>query len=145
MEIRYAILGMAILLCACGGDKKKDSTNPDPGYVYGQEEEHEESDELIPEEKFELIKSTFERKANTVARCFPEAVTAGELDSEDRVKLNIGLVIQPDGSPSQLKVIGSSKRSQALESCVMKSVERWQFTTLPKPLEYSYGFVMQRF
>ena len=77
--------------------------------------------------------------------CFPEAVKTGELDSEDRVKLTIGLVIQPNGSASQLKVLGSSKRSKALEACVIKTVQRWEFTTLPKSVEYSYGFVMQRF
>jgi hypothetical protein len=136
---------MALLLCACGGSKKKSSTDSDPGYVYGQEDEHEDTDDLIHEEKFEQIKNTFERKASTVARCFPEAVKTGELDSEDRVKLTIGLVIQPNGSPSQLKVLGSSKRSAALESCVIKTVQRWEFTTLPKSIEYSYGFVMQRF
>ena len=141
----YASIGMALLLCACGGGKKKDSTQPDPGYVYGQEEEHEDTDELIPEEKFELIKNTFERKASSVARCFPEAVKAGELDSEDRVKLTIGLIIKTDGSPSALKVLGTSKRSATLESCVIKTVQRWEFTTLPSSLEYSYGFVMQRF
>ncbi len=141
----YASIGMALLLCACGGGKKKDSTSPDPGYVYGQEEQHEDSEELIPEEKFELIKNTFERKASSVARCFPEAVAAGELGSDDRVKVTLGLVIQPDGSPSQLKIIGASKRSASLEACVIKSVSRWEFTTLPRSLEYSYGFVMQRF
>ncbi len=141
----YASVGMAILLCACGGGKKKDSTSPDPGYVYGQQEEHEETEELIPEEKFEQIKNTFERKASTVARCFPEAVKTGELDSEDRVKVTIGLVIQPNGTASQLKILGSSKRSAALEACVIATVKRWDFVTLPKPLEYSYGFVMQRF
>lgn len=141
----YASIGMALLLCACGGGKKKSSTQPEPGYVYGQEEEHEDTDELIPEEKFEQIKNTFERKATSVARCFPEAVKTGELDSEDRVKLTIGLTILPNGSPSELKVLGSSKRSAALEACVIKSVQRWEFTTLPSPLEYSYGFVMQRF
>lgn len=141
----YASIGMALLLCACGGDKKKSSTSPDPGYVYGQEEEHEEGEELIPEEKFEQIKNTFERKASTVARCFPEAVKTGELDSDDRVKLNVGLIIQPNGAPSQLKVIGSSKRSKSLENCVIEAVERWEFVTLPRPLEYSYGFIMQRF
>jgi hypothetical protein len=141
----YASIGMALLLCACGGSKKKDSDGPDDGYVYGQEEEHEESEELIPAEKFDIIKATFERKASTVARCFPEAVTAGELGSEDRVKVTLGLVIQPDGSATQLRIVGASKRSKTLEACVIKSVSRWQFTTLPKSLEYSYAFVMQRF
>ena len=141
----YASIGMALLLCACGGSKKMDSDGPDDGYVYGQQEEHEETDELIPEEKFEQIKHTFERKASTVAPCFPEAVKAGELGSDDRVKVTVGLVIQKDGSATQLKIMGASKRSKTLESCVMKAVSRWEFTTLPKPLEYSHGFVMQRF
>ncbi len=142
----YVSIGLALLLCACGGGKKKGDTGPDnDGYVYGQQEEHDEGDDLIPEEKFELIKNTFERKASTVARCFPEAVKTGEVDSEDRIKLKIGMTIQPNGSASDLRINETSKRSAALESCVIKTVARWEFTTLPKPLEYSYSFVLQRF
>jgi len=109
------------------------------------EEPEDEDEDLIPEEKFEEIKSIFERKANSVARCFPIAVESGEVDKDERIQLSIGLVIQPDGSPSNLEVLGASKRSKALEECVMESIRRWEFTTLPRPLQYSYGFKLQRF
>ena len=141
-------MAMALVLGACGGGQKPQHTAADEineGDEFEEEMVAEEEEELIPEEKFEQIQNTFERKATSVARCFPEAVEAGELGSDDRVKLTLGLVIQPDGSPSELKVLASSKRSAALEACVIKSVARWEFTTLPRPLAYSYGFVLQRF
>ena len=133
----------AFIASACGSSDKK--TETPSGYVYGEEAEEEESDELIPEEKFDEIKNTFERKATTVARCFPEAVAAGEVDSNARVKVSVGLVIKPDGSPSELKILAASERSKVLEACVLQAVSRWEFTTLPKPLQYSHGFVLQRF
>jgi hypothetical protein len=142
-------MGMAAVVamaCACGGSKKKVDDTGDDDYVYGQQKEHEDTEgELIPEEKFEEIKRTFERKASTVARCFPEAVAAGELEKNDRVKLTLGLEIQPDGSSEKMEILASSKRSETLEACVMKSVSRWEFSTLPKPLQYSYMFTLQRF
>ena len=130
-------------LCAagCGGSEKKTAA-PDPVEV---DDDEDEGEDLIPEEKFEEIKNTFERKASTVARCFPLAVEAGELDQNERVQVNIGVVILPDGSPSELAILGASKRSKALESCILESVQRWEFTTLPRPLQYSYGFKLQNF
>lgn len=143
MRNLHWLLTIALFALACGGSEKKAETVADESYE--EEPEEEEDDVLIPEEKFEEIKRTFERKATTVARCFPEAVEAGELDINERVKLTVGLIIQPDGSSSELKVLGTTKRSKTLEACVVKSVGRWEFTTLPKPLRYSYGFVLQRF
>ena len=135
------VLGAA----ACGGGDKKVESGASDVTEESDEEEYDEDEGMIPEEKFGEIKSTFERKATTVARCFPEAVTAGEVDQNDRIKMTVGLVIKTDGSPSELEVLGSSKRSKTLEDCVLKSVSRWEFTTLPQPLQYSYGFVLQRF
>ncbi len=130
----------AFWVAGCGGSEKKPAP-PEPIQV----EEEEEEEELIPEEKFDEIRHTFERKSITVARCFPLAVEAGEVDQEARIKVSVGLVIRRDGSPSKLKIIGSSQRSKTLESCILESVGRWEFTTLPKPLPYSYGFKLQRF
>ena len=134
-----------VALCniGCGGGAKK-TVAPAPVEIE-EEEEEEEEEELIPEEKFDEIRNTFERKSSTVARCFPLAVEAGEVDQEARIKVSVGLVIQRDGSPSKIKIIGSSKRSETLESCIIESLGRWEFTTLPKPLPYSYGFKLQRF
>ncbi len=132
---------LALSVAACGGSSKKVS-EPEP-IVEAEPEEEEE--ELIPEEKFEEIQGTFERKANTVARCFPLAVEAGEVGKNDRVQVNVGLRIQPDGSPTNIEILGSSKPSETLDACVIEAVGRWQFPTLPSVLEYSYGFKLQTF
>jgi hypothetical protein len=142
MKKLQSIIAMSVMLSACGGSKGAD----EPTEVeFVEQDSSSQGDELIPEEKFEEIKNTFERKASTVARCFPEAVETGEVDKNDRIKLTVGVVIKPDGSPSDMKILGTSKRSAALEGCVLKVISRWEFTTLPKPLEYSYAFVLQRF
>ena len=132
---------MLAMAGACGGGEKK-AAKPEP---VAEEEEEDEGEDLIPEEKFEEIQSTFERKSSTVARCFPIAVESGEVDKNERIAVSLGLVIQPDGSPTKLQILGASKRSEALEACVIESVSRWQFTTLPRALQYSYGFKLQSF
>lgn len=126
---------------ACGGSEKK-ASGPEPS---GVEEPQDDGDDLIPEEKFEEIQGTFERKSSSVARCFPIAVEAGEVDKNERIAVSIGLLIQPDGSPSKLEILGASKRSAALEACILETVSRWQFTTLPRPLQFSHGFKLQSF
>ena len=131
------VLAMA---CACGGGDKKVS-KPEPVV----EDDEDEAEELIPEEKFEEIQNTFERKASSVARCFPIAVESGEVDKNERIAISLGLVIQPDGSATKLEILGASKRSAALEACIIESVSRWQFTTLPRSVQYSYGFKLQSF
>ncbi len=134
-----AVLGMA-MVAGCGGGEKK-VAEPEPEI----EEPEDEGEELIPEEKFEEIQSTFERKASTVARCFPIAVESGEVDKNERIAVSLGLTINPDGSPTKLEILGASKRSATLEKCVIESVSRWQFTTLPRAIQYSYGFKLQSF
>lgn len=126
---------------ACGGGEKK-VAEPEP---VAEEEPEDEGDEMIPEEKFGEIQRTFERKSSTVARCFPIAVESGEVDKNERVAVSLGLVIQPDGTPTELAILGASKRSATLEKCIIESVSRWEFTTLPRPLQYSYGFKLQSF
>ncbi|MCP4446486.1 MAG: hypothetical protein GY811_14240 [Myxococcales bacterium] len=135
------VLVGALVALGCGGSEKKPEA-PEPEV---SEEVDDEEVELVPVEKIEEIKSIFERRASSVARCFPIAVESGEVDPNERVQVSVGLVIQPDGSPSKVRILGSSKRSKALETCVIESVQRWEFITLPIPLEYSYGFKLQRF
>lgn len=143
-QLRAFLLGTMGVMVACGGGKT--TTKTTTADEVSEEDDYEDDGEmLIPEEKFEEIKRTFERKAGLVARCFPEAVAAGEVDKNDRIKLTVGVVIQPNGSASDIEILGTSKRSETIETCMVRTISRWEFTTLPKSLQYSYGFVLQRF
>ncbi len=157
MQIKGTRYGLLLLLLgalavsalpACGGGEKKTSTtadnNVDNSDQSGDDDDDDDDDELIPEEKFDEIKNTFERKATTVAHCFPDAVSAGEATNNDRIKVTVSVEVQKDGHAKDLKILGSSKRSKTLESCILTAVSRWEFTTLPKPVVYSYAFVLQQ-
>lgn len=130
-----------IALIGCGGSEKK--SKPAPLVVEEEEEYVDQEDEMIPDEKFNEIQNTFERKSSTVARCYPDAAEAGEVDADGRVKVTVGMVIQKSGVPKDLKVIGTTKRSEMLESCVLRAIGRWQFTDLPNPLPYTFTFKLQ--
>lgn len=139
-------IGLAALFLAlgCGGSKKKSESPPTPLVSMEEEEEYvDQEDEMIPDEKFNEIQSTFERKSSTVARCYPDAAEAGEVEMDGRVKVTVGMVIQKSGVPKDVKIIGTTKRSAILESCVLRAIGRWQFTDLPNPLPYSFTFKLQ--
>ncbi len=128
----------------CGGGEKKVEEPTVPLIQQEEEEEYvDNEDEMIPEEKFVEIKSTFKRKSTTVARCYPKAMDAGEVDKDGTVKVTVGMVIQKDGWAKDIVIAATSKRSATLESCVITAIGRWQFTELPSELPYSFTFVLQ--
>jgi hypothetical protein len=73
-------LGAVVLVAfvGCGGSEKKSDPAPTPLVSMEEEEEYvDQEEEMIPDEKFNEIQNTFERKSSTVARCYPEAAEAG--------------------------------------------------------------------
>lgn len=136
---------VALLWSGCGGGDKNVEAPADDGVSAAEESESGDEGDLVPEEKFQEIRYTFERKSSLLSRCFPEAVEAGDLDAGDKVKLTIGLTIQTDGSPKDVHIVETTKKSATVDACVKRTVGRWQFTTLPKPLPYSYGLILQDF
>jgi hypothetical protein len=138
---------MGLLALGCGGSGKNEVVEPGDDSSEVEESDSEETgeDELIPAEKFDEIRHTLERKASHISRCFPEAVEAGELTQNDKIKITVGLTIQPDGSPSDISILETTKESATVEECVKRTIGRWEFTTLPQSLKYSYGFVLQHF
>ncbi len=140
------LLGLvgSLALASCGGSEKKSEPAPTPLVEMEEEEEYvDQEDEMISDDSFNEIKRTFERKSSTVARCYPDAVEAGEADKEGKIKLTVGMVIQKSGVPLELKVIGTTKRSAILETCVLEAIGRWQFSDLPQELPYTFTFMLQ--
>jgi hypothetical protein len=153
MMISRQKLGLLAALClvwttACGGGKK-DAAEPEP--AGGGEEEYVEEDEgddggdvLIPAEKFEEVKSFFDRKRRLVSRCFVKALEAGEVKETDDAKVQITMTIKPNGKISNAKITRCSHASPVLRGCVLDYVKSWTVTTLPKDFDYSYTFGMGR-
>ena len=137
-------LAGSLALASCGGSEKKSEPAPTPLVEMEEEEEYVDTeDEMISEDSFNEIKRTFQRKSSTVARCYPDAVEAGEAEQDGKIKLTVGMVIQKNGIPLELKVVGTTKRSEALESCVLEAIGRWQFSELPQELPYTFTFMLQ--
>jgi hypothetical protein len=101
-------------------------------------------DALIPEEKYDEIEGTFARKAAMVSRCHVEGVESGDVDRSEKGHVTVGLTIQPDGSPTDVRVMESSFKSAKVGDCVVRHVSSWTFSTLPKPLETSHTYVLDR-
>lgn len=101
-------------------------------------------DALIPEEKYDEIEGTFARKGAMVSRCHVEGVEAGDVERTEKGHVTVGLTIQPDGSPTDVRVMESSFKSAKVGECVVRHVSGWTFSTLPKPLETSHTYVLDR-
>lgn len=134
-----AALGFTLLLAACGGGGASEPARPAASSGGGSD-----SEELIPEESYDEINATFDRKTGTVSRCYVEGVNSGDVDRSEKGHVTVGLTVNPDGSSSNVRVMESSFKSEKVGECVVRLVSGWTFPTLPKPLETSHTYVLDR-
>ena len=141
---------LAASAAACGGSSAgggEDTVEPAPcpECTSGDENKPDEVDStIIPEEKYEEINKTFTAKMGVVKRCYVEGFEAGEVEKSEKGHVTVGLTIQPDGSASDVKVMQSSFKSDKVGACVVRMVSGWKFPTLPKSLETSHTYVLDR-
>jgi hypothetical protein len=148
MRRRQWLFGL-VLAAACGGSSGggEDTVEPAPCPECSTGEGDTASDvdsTIIPEEKYEEIKKTFVRKTGTISRCYVEGFEAGEVEKSEKGHVTVGLTIQPDGSPGDVKVLETSFKSQKVGDCVVRMVSGWKFPTLPKSLDTSHTYVLDR-
>jgi len=142
--------GLAGLLFACGGGSSNhpgDIAEPAPCPECSDPDEARASggdDVLIPEEKYEEISALFDRKTGSISRCYVEGFEAGQVDKNKKGGVTVGLLIMPDGSSTSVRILKTSFGSPALEQCVLDLVKGWKFPTLPKALETSHTYVLDR-
>lgn len=143
-RMRSVTLALVTLAAAigCGGGEKR-ATEPETTTTAA--DDGDDGDVLIPEEKFDEIRNVFERKVTHLSRCHPAGVEAGEVGGNEKVTVTVGMTIQEDGRPTDLRILERSKKSPALEACVLEAANRWMFPSLPKPLETSHIYVLQNF
>jgi hypothetical protein len=132
---------LAVAAGGCGGGQTAAPTTPaDQSAGGGGSSE----DELIPEEKYEEIKATFARKTGSVSRCHVEGVQSGDVERSEKGHVTVALIVNRDGSASNVRVMETSFKSSKVGDCVVRMVSGWTFTTLPRPLETSHTYVLDR-
>ncbi|MBA3457026.1 MAG: AgmX/PglI C-terminal domain-containing protein [Deltaproteobacteria bacterium] len=137
------LLIAAVLVSACGGGKKADTTPTDTSdgdqAAADQQQDSAEAN-MVPPEKMEEIVRMLDRKERIMARCLADAVDAKELPKNSRGKITLEIVISPSGSPDQIKVLTSTLESEKLKECVIGHIKTIQFPTLPKPFPTSHTY-----
>jgi TonB family protein len=133
----------------CGGQEgaREDVVEPAPCPECGGGDEGGGAtvdDTVIPEEKYEEIRHEFEAKTQTVARCYVEGFEAGEVEKTQKGAVTVSLTINTSGKPENVRIEKSSFNSDAVGQCVVRLVSGWTFPALPKRLDTSHTYVLDR-
>ena len=134
---------------ACGGQEgvREDTVQAAPCPECGSGEGgggEAVDDTMISEEQYEQINQEFDSKKQTVARCYVEGFNAGEVDKTQKGSVTVSLTINTAGKPENVRVEKSSFNSEAVSACVVRLVSGWTFPTLPKRLDTSHTYVLDR-
>ncbi len=134
-----AAIVLMLANAGCGGGQQEVAS---PGGEAGEEGGDDNSAKLIPEEKYEEINATFDSKTGSVSRCYGEGDESGDPDRKGHV--TVRLTINLDGHTSGVSVMETSFKSPKVGDCVVRLVKGWTFPTLPRPLETSHTYVLDR-
>lgn len=139
------ILALATVLgtgagAGCGGGNKQAAPVSSEAEDSDDSEPAEPTVSLIPDEKLDSINRSLERRSRSIGRCYSTAVEAGDMDKGERGTVLVSFTIQPNGKPSNVRITQATVSSKTLKECVIDDVSRMSFTTLPRPLDYSYSF-----
>jgi TonB family protein len=141
-------IGSMVAAAGCGGPStEKDDTvqpGPCPECTTSEDSAPQADSTIIPEEKYEEIEKEFRGKTQVVSRCYVEGFEAGEVEKSEKGAVTVSLTIQPDGHATNVRVSKSSFRSKKVGDCVVRMVSEWTFTTLPKALDTSHTYVLDR-
>ncbi len=142
--VKQIVLG-AVLLAACGGGKKGDTTPTDDsaGTLGGPHSDApDQSGRMVTPEKMDEIEQLLTRKSGLMSRCLAVAVDNKELPKNSHGKITLDIIISPAGKADRIKVIKATLESKALEDCVIGHVKSIQFPELPAtyPTSHTYAF-----
>jgi hypothetical protein len=143
MRRNLVLVASLLVVCACGGDKKKaegPATDRSTTQAYD-----DPAATMVPQEDMDAIRRLFERRVNVVARCFVRGVEAGELESSAKGFVTVAVTIQPSGKATNGRIMESNIESRALHSCVLEYVTSWTFPEVPRPYTTSHIYNFQEF
>lgn len=140
--VKQVLFG-AVLLAACGGGKKADTTPTDDNTVgRGNTDAPDQSGRMVPPEKMDEIEQLLTRKGGLMSRCLAVAVDNKELPKNSHGKITLDITITPAGKAEKIKVIKNTLENKSVEDCVIGHVQSIQFPEVPVsyPTSHTYAF-----
>jgi hypothetical protein len=97
----------------------------------------------VPPEKLEEIDQFFHRMVNGIQfRCYNDE--AERTHKKFQGNLSIGVMVQPGGKASEVRVVNSTlraldsgERATAIEQCVLSQMKGWEWPDVPAPAPYT--------
>lgn len=148
--MRRTTFSMTVLLVfavGCGGSQKPAADEESSGgWLKDSEQEYEDIDDvLVPPEKYDEINQVLLKKGPAVSRCFAKAIEDGRVGKNTKGTIVISLGIRPDGKAIGVKVLpASSIKNGELYDCVVEQIESARLPTLPKRVDTSYTYKLER-
>ena len=116
--------------------KPDEKRKPIPAWKEGAADGTGGSTDSVSPEKLEEIDMFFHRKtAQLQFDCYNTEVEKTHQRYSGNV--SIALVVQPGGKASDVKLTGSSLKSEGIETCVVESVKAWEWPDVNAPAPYT--------
>jgi hypothetical protein len=132
----------AVLIAACGGGKKAETTPAGDEPAMEQPAPIEEP-VMVSAETMDQITRLFERKGTAVSRCLSMVIDNKDLPKSSRGKITLGVTISTAGKAEDIKVIKTMLDSAPLTECVVEKVREIQFPEVPRPYQTSYTYAFE--
>ena len=113
------------------GSQQQSSTTPESGEGGGGEP----SGAGVTPEQNDAIDALFRRKAPELQSCW-SAEYEKTHDRKVEGDITLGMNIQPNGAPSNVRVLKSTMNNASIQDCVQQTVAGWTFPELNAPVPY---------
>jgi hypothetical protein len=144
---KHMSVALIVLAAGCGGKQKVDeSERREPFRLQETDPEYEDADDvLVPPEAFDEIDRELRRRSPAVSRCFAALLEDDKLPKAAKGRVIVAMKISAQGKAQDVHVLPASTiRHDELDECVIKEVRAARLPTLPKMIDFSYTYQLER-
>ncbi len=123
------LLGVVVVMMMCGACAEQSGSTQQQSTMAGSSSESQGSavdpNALTPERQ-DAIERTFQRKTAGLQDCWAKEYEKTK-DRKFEDDITLGFEIEPNGTPTNVRILKSSAHNNDVESCVTQEVGTWTF------------------
>jgi TonB family protein len=131
----FGIVGLFLIGCASSGPPQEQR------YTIIRPPETVAETKGIPPDKEAEIQLLLQQRQPSAAKCYQDVLN----EKQDRTlqgSVKVVITIQPSGQASQVEVVGGSLTDAAVRTCLVETIQRFEFPQLTQSgqVQYEYAF-----